>query len=111
MFASIIKRNESELETEKKERLWFEEKCQKLELELKKLTTQRLEEQQQLTTILKQKEIEFETERKERLWLEENCEKLELELKKLTIEKSNEIQLLQEKLGMHMRPIFENADE
>lgn len=35
MVAAILKRKENEFETERKEQLWLEEKCDKLELELK----------------------------------------------------------------------------
>ena len=83
--ANILK---LELETERKQRFWFEEKCEQLEPELD-ITTQK-----------------FEAEKEERLRLEEKCEKLELELKKITNEKSNEIQILQEKLGMHSRLFY-----
>ena len=48
MFASILKRNESEFEAEKKEKLRLEKDYEKLELKFKKVTNEKFEESNEL---------------------------------------------------------------
>ena len=54
MFASILKRKESEFEVLKKEKLLLEEENEKLELELKKVTNEKFDCQEKL-----QKEVKI----------------------------------------------------
>ena len=44
LIATIIKRKESDLAAERKEKLWLEEKCENLEQELKKVTNEKYKE-------------------------------------------------------------------
>ena len=48
LIATIIKQKESDLAAERKEKLWLEEKCEKLEQELKKVTNEKYKEIQVL---------------------------------------------------------------
>ena len=108
-MATILKRKASELEAEKNNTLWLEEKCEKQEVELKKVVNESF-------AFKTEAEMLLEAERKEKSQFEEKYEELKLQLKKVTNEKfvinekSNELQREVEMLQKELRTGMQGAN-